>query len=53
MIFVTCCFFNQAFKIVQGTKIFHSFITHWSIEVTYEYKVTNFFAFITDKIQIV
>ena len=52
--FLTCWFFNQTFKIVQRTKIFHSLIIHCNIEVTHEYKVIiNFAIFTTGKIQVV
>ena len=51
--FVTSWFFNQTFKIIEGIKIFHSFIiNHYNIEVTFEYNLNvNFGIFITDKIQ--
>ena len=52
MIFLTCWFFNQTFKIVQRTKIFHSLTIHCKFEVAHEYKVIiNFAIFTTYKIQ--
>ena len=54
IIFVSCWFFNQTFKIVQRMKIFHNVITHCNIEITHKYKVIiNFAIVITDKIQLV
>ena len=54
VIFATCWFFNQTFKIVHSTKIFQSLITHCNIEVSHEHKlIIKLAIFITDKIKVV